>query len=673
MVDGELLPQRPLPTDQTELTLQQRTEVDAQDLPDDEQATHPVGYLTVEPSDADRHLLETWVWQHLDQIEKEMADVTARLENERRQYEGTMPAADYPYPGAFRINYPVTKKKSRELSNRAKQAFLDSDPIWAVDVGGHDEQLSKYAQRLEKSMDDLVRDQLEVVTSLSQALFESSLHGTGCLVPDWRYQEDVRRDVETYKGFDGIDPNSLRDLMEFEKNYPEWKDDKALRSIHVQLAKGETVTKEFTYTLPVQNHPVLSYISIKDARVYPETEGFEGLRTTPVYGYLRKYTRAQMRQFVKDETIEANQWERVLPGQQDDEQLDPKSEQEPHEVFHATIRYQLSEDDRPVRYKVWLERKSKVILRLRAFPWWYHEPDLIPLYTGDESPGFFKPGLAWDLKDDHIVLNVLMNMYLNGVDLANSMRFKAKERSPGYAYILARKWSPHVPIPYKDSGDEVQQFGVETGHLQSLVESIELMRRNTDEGTGTSALQSGRESPTDKRAPATKSLLLLQQVEPTLKEHLRSLEPGMKQAGKWILWLYYQGIALNWLPNFPGMPDIPHELLPQLAEKLQPRALLFEFDRVNRVETNLAVMKIVAEMFPQDLPVVARIAISQMNSQWARSVDQLKLQLPPPPPPPGAAPGTNGAAQPASATPGNGAPPMDGRLAELAQMRRGQG
>lgn len=602
--------------------------ISTEPLADQDEANNaPQGYLTVTLSDEDRPKLEAWVKNHLDQIETAMADIQSRFEEERNQFEGLMPGGDYPYPGAFRLNVPITKRKVREIANRLKQAYLDSDPIWAVI--SHTLPLDVTTE-IEKGLDHQVDNELEAADDLSQAIFEAVLHGVGAIEPGWAYLEDVMRDVAVYQPFDGVNPQTLADLLRFEQDYPNWQDDKEAKRLHNQIARGKEVRSEVVYRTATVNRPCVSHVPAKDLRLYPHLNHRLDLQRSPVYGYVKRYTRLDLEALAADGTLDDDQMSRVFPSADD---TSAQREMEDYEVARLTVRYALSADDEPVRYKVWYERKSGAILRCRAFPWWLNEPDLVLFHVRQEEPGIFKRGIAWDLKDTHVVANVTMSLYLNGADLANSMRFKAKKGSLAEQHLLNRRWSPHLPMPWSQDPGEVESMQMSTAHLGPLIQAHELMKRQSDEETQTTNLQSGRESPTDPSAPATKTIALLQQVEPNTKEYLRSLEPGFRLLGKWVLWLYYQGKRLGWIDQLPGFPEIPDEQILEIAKQLQPRALLFEFDRGQRMQANNMVLGWVTKLAPQAVPQVLRIAISQTPG-YSRIVDSLPLEPPSAPPQP---------------------------------------
>lgn len=607
--------------------LDTKTDVESEPIEQGEEQLTPKAYLSVDLTYEERHRLETWIDGHLNQIKQAMGDVYARLEQERNQLEGNMPGADYPYPGAFRINMPVTKKKVREVVNWIKQAYLDSDPIWAINT--KDNSLLQLAMKVEQQLDFSMDNEIESADDLAQCLFESGLHGTGLLTPGWDYQEDVVRDVIQYSGFvtgrniqESLE--NLAEVFRFEAEFPNWKNEKELRRIHAQIINGKDVNEEISYTAVVRNKPDHTFVPLKDARVYPHVEGLKGLRRTPLYGFVKQYTRMELEELADEGTIDEDALRLAFPEPLDKE--NPIREVEPSDVAHLTIRYRLGEGPY-ARYKVWFEEKTRTVLRIRAFPFWINEPDLIPFYVKQEHPGFFKPGIAYDTLDDHTASNALFNMFLNAVDMANSLRLKAKQGSLAEQMILSRNWSPHMPIPYKTEPTEIDSFPFPTNHMGPMVQAIELMRRNTDENTGTSALQSGRESPTDPSAPAAKTALLLQQVEPAKKEYIRSLEPSFRLLGKWTLMLYYQAIRLGWIESIPGLEDVPPETLKDLANKLYPRALLFEFDRGGRQQRNLLLGQTITNVFGQARPdlvmKVWKIIFSQWDSQWSRIVDTL--------------------------------------------------
>lgn len=631
--------------------LDERHDLETESIELGSDSLSPSGYMEVSLKEEERKALENWIEEHLQAINDAMADTLKRFETERNQLEGKMPGADYPYVGAFRVNYPITKKKTREIANRLKQAYLDSDPIWAV--SSDKPELKDYSEAVERGLDSSVRNELDEEDDVAQAVFEATLHGSGFLVPGWLFTEGVRRDVEHYQAFDGVTAESLAGLMRFEQNYPNWKDEPETRRLHSQIARGKDVLKEVTYTVALKNQPNLEHVEASRVRVYPDVDGFEGLRYTPVYGYMKSFTRAQLEDLARDGQVDQEALNTLFSSKEGDDKS-VKDEIESYEVFIATATYELPGDSRPSRYKVWYVEKERLLIRIRKFQFWYDEPDLIPHYIRQEEPGFFKRGIAWDLQDDHVILNVIVNLYLNAVDMANSMRFIVKENSLAEKHLLARRWGPHLPIPYRSDPNEIIPNQASLSHLPAIVTGFQLLKQQADDSTSTSSLQSGRESPTDPNAPATKTLLLLQQVEPNMKEYMRSLEPAFRQVGRWLIWLYYQGISLGWIEGLPGVPNMDHELLPKIAEALHPRALLFEFDRQGRTERNMQVVTILSKLAPQAVPDALKVFLSQLDSQWAKMAQKMNLAPVLPAPIPGQAP-TQPPATPSPAMNGNGA------------------
>lgn len=603
---------------------EERTNLEAKQLDQDVKHADYPKYMHVKLSEEKRLEFESWLSTHLTAIETAMAPVFSRLQEEENQYEGNMPGSDYPYTGAFRLNYPLTKRKVRDIVNRLKQAYLDSDPIWAVTVPDNfPENLREMVEKLEKALDVVVDHHLEALDDFAQALFDCGLHGTGAVVPDWEYKEAYRRDIEKYKGFDNTTSESLQDLFKFEDKYPDWKESEDASRIHSKLVDGQTVEFEGTFKAEVRNTPTFRRIQTKDLRVYPWVEGFQGLRGTPVYGYIRRFTFYELKLLEEIEYIDKGTLQRIVSARGSNPE-EPDVQNEKVDVFIATAAYKL-EGNKTQNYKVWFAGKENVLLRTRGYTWWYGEPDLIPLYIRQEEAGFFKRGLGWDLRDEHATLVVLLNMYINAIDMANSLRLKVKKGSAAELHLLMRRWSPHLGIPYQDNPNEVDPMPMSTGHLGAQIEGMEIIRRNADEGTGTTSLQSGRESPTDPSAPAAKTAMLLQQVEPNTKEYIRSLEPAFRQIGRWLIWMYYQGTRLGWVKGIPGMEEMPVDLFTQIVNQLNPRAVLFEFDREGRTQRNFTVLQLLANHAPQGVPVALKIAISQMSSDWARVINQIPL------------------------------------------------
>lgn len=629
------------------------------------------GYLTVKLKEDQREKFEKWLDSHVTAITQAMGETLSRFEEERNQFEGKIAAGDYPYPGVFRVAHPLTKKKSRDVSNKLKQAYLDSDPIFAVTYSGDmkGEEGAQLADRIERGLDTGIDSNLECLDDLANATFNATLHGMGALVPGWKYQESTRKDLEKWRGFDGLTEASMQDLIRFEDTYPDWNKHPDLKSIHVRLERGEMVEREITFKEAVKNSPDFLSIEPWNVRVYPWVDGYEGLRSTPAYGYVEKYRLYELQEMVEAGQLDEDSIERLVKKRAEDLPDDADQQNEEFEVFIGTVNYALESDDRGL-YKVFFEVESGTLLRCRAFPWWYGEPDLIPLYIREEERGFFKRGLAWDIKDDTLILTVLLCMYLNGVDRANSLQFRVKDKSLAQRHLLSGKYNPRIGIPYKESPAEVDSFPQSMTHLSSILEAMAMETKNADDGTSTTELQSGRESAQDPTAPASKVALLLKQVEPNQKEFIRSLEPSFRKIGRYLLWLYYQGLKLGWIKEIPGAEGVTAEDIAKVKDNLNPRALLFESDRNQEFQKDTAVMQILEKYLPGS-PLFTRalkMLISGAGSKWARIVNSLPPEAFQPPPPqkpalPGMPGGGNGAAIPGMKPGGNGMPMIPGRTA----------
>ena len=625
-----------------------------------EEARTPATYLAITLPIETRHTLEAWLHLHLAQITTAMQPILTRFQQETDQVEGNMPGGNYPYEGAFRVNYPLTKRKVREIANRIKQAYLDADPTWGVNLD--DPYLFQLAIQIEKMLDAAMDYELDEEDDLALACHEAAKHGSGFVVPTWLYHEERIRVLEFWRGWDGQHLETLKGITDFETTYPQWRETRGLRDVHARLNRGEDVEREVTATKVVRNHPDFAHIEAAQMRVYPDVNGYEGLRTTPCYGYVVPHTRFELDAFRDQQVIDAEALARIVPESAGESEEDAQGQQESFEIFKGTIRYQLPGDPIPARYQVWYSVKDEALLRLRAYPWWMEEPDLIPFYVRMEEPGFFKRGIAWDVVDEHTALNVMLNLYLNGIDSANALRLRTKYRSMAHRQLLSRKLSPYNPLVWEQNPNEVDSFPQSMTHLPAIVSGFELLRRNADEGSGTTTLQSGRESPTDPTAPATKTIALLQQAEPNEKDVLRALAPAFDAVGRWALWLYFQGLKLGWIDRLPGGVQIEPELLPELAKQLRTRAMLFDLDRQGRFTRDVQLLTLTNSLIGPTRPDVVlkmlRRVITQSGDDWSRTVDTLDLERAPQVQPT-SAPARNGTA---SADHGAGAPDELGSL-----------
>jgi hypothetical protein len=188
------------------------------------------------------------------------------------------------------------------------------------------------------------------------------------------------------------------------------------------------------------------------------------------------------------------------------------------------------------------------------------------------------------------------------------------------------------------SDDWRKQFGFvdwPTMNVQDTVLLKSLLQRQDGDVTGVSDLMTGRESPSDPTAPASKTIALLQASGVNIKDYIRTMLPSFNIFVQYILQLYYQMSqegrkyrvrrkSESVTGTDPFSPISRDEMIAKTT--IQARAASFVFDKVNeKTEAVAAYQLLNSNPYAMQQPLVLfkslKLVMATLGSAWKNLSD----------------------------------------------------
>jgi hypothetical protein len=219
-----------------------------------------------------------------------------------------------------------------------------------------------------------------------------------------------------------------------------------------------------------------------------------------------------------------------------------------------------------------------------------------------------------------------------------------KKNSSIHNQFINKAWTHGVPLTL-DTGE---QIGKDVDFLQKYMGPLDIggaitilqyLSQEDDSSTGVSAGMSGRESPMDPTAPASKTLALLKMSGIDIEAYINSIAPSFNLVGEVTLQLYYQiaqdGIEYRLSPD-RAKPDNPFAMLTRAEmiakTNIQVMARSFNFDKISENQKDLMAWQLFRpdpafNRNPEAVYTLMKHVLKGISPKWSNLIDSL---LPPP-------------------------------------------
>ena len=182
------------------------------------------------------------------------------------------------------------------------------------------------------------------------------------------------------------------------------------------------------------------------------------------------------------------------------------------------------------------ETGTKHLLRCENYGFWHNRDFFIP-FRIDEGDGFDGEGFAEKLWDTNLYANAMHNQRVDRGTLMNIPFFKGEKQSDVQETRL--ELAKGI-VFWMENPDSFQQVAIQGAPISDLVLEEQMLEKWSEMLVSITSGASGRESPTDPRAPASKTIALLQEQDVGIADFIDCLDPSFAELAYQIFGLYYQ-------------------------------------------------------------------------------------------------------------------------------------
>lgn len=613
----------------------------------------------------------------INRLREEIFAYWETLKNERKEHglENKWDGLEAQYDGEmvdnlgqeFSLGVPVTKVKVDTVSRLAVKSFCDSDPKFEVTAKPESirEGREEIAERQGEYLDYIFDEDIDIRGPLRRVIHQASNLDVGLMKIPYEYRTKRRKREEHYSGKSETDPITKvavkSGLLAFEQEYPQSKDaGSAYHTFWQQLNSGKDVDILVDFDEVVYNNPKPYFVDIRDFWVSTDTEGYEGLCNSEISIELQRYSWFDLKKKEQDNDLE--NVDKVRYGEMKDGKIqgEPQKgyEYKKHEIIEVTYWFNMGkggksdtnsgEPEDAVRIVCWFSVLSKSFLGAIYYPYYRVDSIYVPFYIKDKKPGFYKGGMSEDLTNSNLAQNAMLNFMLTDLWIRNTITPIVREGSTIAQQFLEKRWTHGIPI---EVPEDVESLKSDLGFLEKpmsanpaeILNTLLFLAKMDDDMTGISALKTGRESPQDPNAPASKVAMLLKETGINIEDYVQCLLPSFNKIGEIVLQLtfqmsksgrmYKQKQRANEVAGRvpPTQQDIFSTIKPdEMGAKtvISSRAASFAFDKVQEKNENLTLFQALRTEpavvnNPQAIYMIIRTLIKSWSPMWKAKVDQV--------------------------------------------------
>lgn len=570
------------------------------------------------------------------QAERKSKGLESKWKEADRLYAGTMARNN---KLVFNLHCQNPKVKADAVVRALNESTLDSRPIidvtprpqeWASEEKSAVDTCEKQQQFIDYAMEEEIKPEHEFCKINACAVKKY----VGIAKLTWDYEKEKRKREEVYEGEnvpvlddDGkpkLDPQTQQTIIrnegleEFIKSYKDAE--KRYPQYVKRLSEGKEARIVVEYLDTLANNPRIVYVPIENFFVRNSTNGYKGLcKARLVVELLPPMSWWELKK--KEENGEFEDVDRLIDKPLANDKPKPDTidnyKTREYDVLEATMHFaEGDEDGEEVKIKAWFypedaEMTKFILMGSINFPWYGFDSDYVPHYVKlSENDGFYGDGksVLMDLKDSAIAQNAMLNLSLHTVYIRNILTPIVPEGSELEQMFLENRWVDGKPLPVDDLFEDVSKGISFVQYPQVNMADFQMLgaqlQRIDDKVTGINEGMSGKENPSDPRAPAAKTQMLLQMSGVNIKDFIRTYVPSFNILVGNILQLYYQmsqsgrkfkvGTLSKEVTGMDVFQTISRD---QMIAKtnIQARASSFAFDKVNEKTENMAMFQVISQ------------------------------------------------------------------------------
>jgi hypothetical protein len=577
----------------------------------------------------------------------------------QNQYDGIM---EQNQDQQFSLHMHTTKIKIDAIVRAAKSSFLDSDPKFAITpqpgyAMKNSREADEICQQQQDFLDFEITQELNLEGPFEMALYSAAIKSVGILKLPWKYRCEKRQREECYEGkfviqgiVNGRAVVKNPGLELFVQNYPDAKT--RYPGLYDKVKRGKTIYVQADFNDVVYNNPDPQYVENENFYVYDFVDGLKGLKTARCICERQMYTWSELRDMEKSEgwtnidsmrfpgSVRSSEYKGMTEAQRKESDKEFKdADTRKYPVIEQTYFFNLEDTgdiEDEIKIKFWWSEDREVLLHCQHYPYENISTEYIAIYMRRIRPGFWQNAMsiASDLSDSNLAENALVNFMLEMAWIETTVTPVIKEGSPTEKQLMTRRWNHGVPIVLKKDASEVSKEITFLAKPQSqaaqMIPIIQYLLKQDDDVTGVSSLMTGRESPTDPRAPAIKTMALLKQSGLNIESFVKTALPSFNEIAVVLLALYYQMtedskafLTRKTVQDLTNSDPFKRITRQQMVAKtnIKSQAYAFALDKIQEKQENIALYsvlrsEIAARGDAESLDNLVRALLESWSPQW---------------------------------------------------------
>lgn len=558
----------------------------------------------------------------------------------------------------FNLHRQTTKIKITKIVNRAAKAFLKSDPIYSIsprpeyarEIG--QDVCEKQEDFLDHKMDEVIPFKIPV----RKAILSAAVKGTGILKVYHEIKREHRRREEVYQGVVvpaldqqgipiidprtgkvAIDDSKNTGLVDFTTTYPEAQS--KYPGYIKKLLEGKRVEIVVEYDETVYNDPMPKNVDLKNFYVRLNTEGYEGLKSTLLIVERVEYSWWELKKEErKGNFINVDELMYEKKDDKSNKNVIKNYRRKSYPILECVYYFKEKESDEEEKKIIcWFDEDKKIFLGAMNYPYYGVDCCYIPFYMKSQVDGFYQPGIAEDLTDSNIAEDAILNFILEGAWISNTVTPITDEGSSVDTQFLEKRFVHGIPIT-TEGGKPVDFLNkyMRPFDTVGLLNMLNYLIKNDDDLTGVSSLMTGRADPIDPRAPASKTMALLEESGENIEDYILVMLGSFNAIADVLLQMYHQIAGEHGLRYrrradavVGGDPFGVINRYEMVAKtNIQSQAMGFNFERMNEKRENLALLQVVrTDPFfaqnPEAIYVVLKTLIKSWSPMWKNIINKV--------------------------------------------------
>ena len=540
------------------------------------------------------------------------------------QCEGKMPRRE----GAqFNVDSGITKRIIKDVVRTTIQAFFGVDPIATIKPrpGTAKAKGVESLDNLEDFVDYAFDEKIPFKDPFRRAVLSACTKKVGWT--KWFHkiqtekrvrQETYQPEIETRKGpgdqairvNKGVENFVKAHGPEIEKN-PEkylWVINKLEGIVNEgdepKIEGGSPVTLDVEYDDIVYNDPYPKFVDTKNFFARVATDGYQGLIETQLMAERVEFSYYELKKM--EEELEFFEVDRLL-HEEGSEEIRDKAKTETYTLWEMVFKWRekdpktTNDEDNPERKIIcFFSEDRKHFLGGIYYPLTVLDCYYVPHYAAKgKNTGLYQASISEDITDKHIAKNAILNFTLEAAYIANTVTPITPEGSDLDVQFARGRWTHGMTLnadPKKGNIDFLNKY-MRPPDISGLLVLGNEIERSADGVTGSTGLRTGRESPLDPSAPASKTIALLERSGISIKDYVEELEIGFAIDINCVLRIYYdisnsdQLFISRRAETVTGEED-PFKKISKFEmiakAVIEPMAHTFDFDELNAKREDIA-------------------------------------------------------------------------------------